>query len=227
VVPTPTEPIARLSGEPSRCRNIAGDQRASGPLELDLGQILREAVPPKDLAGLGERHVGLSREPRLRQHAGPIEQRDPPRQVRAELQRLVHPVQSPRQVAGEELEIAEVVQGLELPHPHAHAAGEVDRSRQRAAGAGEVAAKQPQRAGVQQDRERVVVVGVLQHRLGSGELLQRLAVLPDAQRDERGLAVDADQQSRVARPRRASPSLAKRGRAAIRTPGPRRGSARC
>jgi hypothetical protein len=109
-VAVPTEPVPRPARKPAGLRGIAAEQRDLRAGQFDLTDVLPGTVPAQ-LARRGrQRLVRLGVQTRGQQHPGPVEQRDPDLGVLVHDDALVDDPQGQGQVAGEELEAAEVVQ---------------------------------------------------------------------------------------------------------------------
>ena len=104
------EPVTCAHREAARGLHLPRDQRAAGPFELGLTEILGEPVLAEDLRGRGQRTVGCLDEPGLAEHPGAVEQPHAARDLDGEFARRVHGPDRVGQPAGEELGVAEVVQ---------------------------------------------------------------------------------------------------------------------
>ncbi len=110
VVAVPSEAVPRPSRQPTGVVAPTGEQGDLRPGQVDLAEVLPAPVPAEQLRGLGQAGVGLVGQPGGEQHAGPVEVGDALLRVTVQLQPLLHQAKRLRQVAGGELETAEVVQ---------------------------------------------------------------------------------------------------------------------
>ena len=165
-------------GRASRSRraacDVAGDQRAPGPLEFGLAEILRRAGRARKIAAArGERVVGLADQAGLGEHPRAVEQRDAARQVvgrassaasicaqRARAGRRAG-TRGSRGCAAALNASARPCRCAGVLHRAAPANGRARRPARR-----DTSAALP---ALQQDGELVVGVGVVEQRLGGGE----------------------------------------------------------
>ena len=105
------ESVAGGRGEAPRGGDVAADQRAPGPLEFDLGQVLWQPVArAKISAASASALVGLADQPGLGEHPSAVEQSDAAESSADPAAPPRHRGQGTRQVAGEEPQVAEIVQ---------------------------------------------------------------------------------------------------------------------
>ena len=105
------------SAAPGEAPGLLGlplDERALGPGQLGLADVLVQPAGREQGGGPPEQPLRVGGQPGLPQHAGPVEQPDRVRRSVGERLRLVHRRERPRDPAGEELGVPEVVPGLQL-----------------------------------------------------------------------------------------------------------------
>jgi hypothetical protein len=130
VVTATAEPISGPSRESARLRHIARDQCTASPIQLSLAKVLGEPLTPEDDGRLGEHFIGLPSQPRLGQYPRPTKQGDPRRHRGIQPKSLSHQPQRTRKITDQELDVAQVVHGLELEQRQVRRRGDVGALRQ-------------------------------------------------------------------------------------------------
>ena len=142
------EPVPGLAGEHPRRVGVPAQQGDLRPRELDLADVLPGAVAAQLPRRGGEGLVSLVVQAGGEEHPGPVQQGDPDLGVLVHDDALVDDPERERQVAGEELQASEVVQGDPLTGP-------VARSRARATAASRSVRARSRRAHLDVQRAAV------------------------------------------------------------------------
>ena len=121
-----SEPVAGATREASSLLGVAAEQRHLGAGQLDLADVLPGPVPAQLPGGAGQGLVRLRVQAGGQEHPRAVEEGDPDLGVLVHHDALVDDPERERQVAGEELQAAEVVQGDPLEPLLAEPAGDLD-----------------------------------------------------------------------------------------------------
>ena len=197
VVVQPPEPVPGPAGVAARAGEIPADQGASGALDVGLADVVRSPVVTEQGGGLGERGVRLEGQAGLGQDARPVEQEHATRDVDGQSVRLVDRTQRQRQVAAKELQIAQVVQGLELADLAGVDPGDLRCASQVRARGPEFALGKAHRSAVEQNAELQMRLGMLDQPGRGVEGGERAPEVTAAQFNQPTLAQHLDVDRRV------------------------------
>ena len=114
VVAVSAEPVTGSGSEPPSVIAPARQQRDLGPGQVNLAQVLPAAISPEQLGGVHQCGIGLVRKSGSQQYPRAVQVGDALLGLAVQLHSVMHQPEGSWQVAGGELEAAEVVQGYPL-----------------------------------------------------------------------------------------------------------------